>query len=38
MEIIREEEEIEQDKSEIREWTEENNDKMGNMVDPYYEL
>jgi len=38
MEIIREEEEIEQDKSEIREWTEENDDKMGNMVDPYYEL
>jgi len=38
MEIIREEKEIEQDKSEIREWTEENDDKMGNMVDPYYEL
>ena len=36
MEMIREEEE--KDKSGIREWTEEDNEKMGNMVDPYYEL
>jgi len=34
--MIREEEE--KDKSGIREWTEEDNEKMGNMVDPYYEL
>jgi len=24
--------------TEIREWTEEDEDEMGNMVDPYYEL
>ena len=36
MEMIREEEE--KDKSGIREWTEEDNEKMDNMVDPYYEL
>ena len=34
--MIREEEE--KDKSGIREWTEEDNEKMDNMVDPYYEL
>jgi len=34
--MIREEEE--KDKSGIREWTEEDNEKMGNMIDPYYEL
>jgi len=34
--MIREEEE--KDKSGIREWTEEDNEKMGNMVNPYYEL
>jgi len=34
METIKEEE----DKSEIREWTEEDNEEMGNMVDPYYKL
>jgi len=22
----------------VREWTKEDNDEMGNMVDPYYEL
>jgi len=34
METIKEEE----DKSEIREWTEEDDEEMGNMVDPYYKL
>jgi len=34
METIKEEE----DKSEVREWTEEDNKETGNMVDPYYEL
>jgi len=36
IEMIREEEE--KDKSGIREWTEEDDEKMGNMVNPYYEL
>jgi len=36
METIREEEE--KDKSGVREWTEEDNEEMGNMVDLYYEL
>jgi len=35
---IPEEEEIEEEKSGVREWTEEDDDKMGNMADPYYEL
>ena len=34
MEMIKEEEE----KSEVRKWTEEDNEKMDNMVDPYYKL
>jgi len=38
METIKEKEEIEQEKSGVREWMEEDNDEMGNMVDPYYEL
>jgi len=39
METIKEEEEeIEQENSGIREWTEEDDDEVGNMVDPYYEL
>jgi len=38
LEIIEEEEEIEQKNLEIREWTEEDEEEMGNMVDPYYEL
>ena len=39
MEMIKEEEEeIEQENSGIREWTEEDDDEVGNMVDPYYEL
>jgi len=28
----------EEDKSGVREWTEEDNKETGNMVDPYYEL
>jgi len=28
----------EEEKSGVREWTEEDKDEMGNMVDPYYEL
>ena len=32
------EEEVEKEKSEVREWTKEDNNKMGNMVDPYYKL
>jgi len=36
--MIWEEEEIKQKGSEIREWTKKNEDKMGNMVDPYYKL
>ena len=38
MKAIPEEEEIEEEKLGVREWTEENEDKMGNIVDPYYEL
>ena len=39
MEIIKEEnEEIEQKSSRLREWTEEDDDKMENICDPYYEL
>jgi len=37
MKMIPEEEEIEEDKLGVREWTEDD-DKMGNMVDPCYEL
>jgi len=35
---IPEEEEIEKEKSEVREWTEEDDDEMGNMMDPCYKL
>jgi len=35
---IPEEEEIKEEKSEVREWTEEDDDEMGNMVNLYYEL
>jgi len=35
---IPEKEEIREEKSGVREWTEEDDDEMGNMVDPYYEL
>jgi len=38
MKTIPEEEEIEKEKSGVREWTEEDDDEMGNMADPYYEL
>jgi len=34
METIKEEE----DKLGVREWTEEDNKEIGNMVDPYYKL
>jgi len=38
MKMISEEEEIKVEKSGVREWIEEDDDKMGNMADPYYEL
>jgi len=38
LKTIEEEEEIKQKNSKIREWTEEDEEEMGNMVDPYYEL
>jgi len=39
METIKEEEEkIEQRKLRIKEWTEEDDNKMGNICDPYYKL
>jgi len=38
MKTILEEEETKEEKLEVREWTEEDEDKMGNMVDPHYEL
>ena len=36
--IKEEEEEIEQENLGIREWTEEDDNEVGNIVDPYYEL
>jgi len=38
MKTIPEEEEIEKEKSRIREWTEEDDNEMGNLADPYYKL
>ena len=38
IEMIEEEEEFEQGDSGLREWTEDDDDKMGNMVDPDYKL
>jgi len=38
MKTIPEKEETEEKKPKIREWTEEDDDKIGNMVDSYYEL
>jgi len=38
MKTILEEEEIEKEKSGVREWTEEDDDEIGNMANPYYEL
>jgi len=35
---IKKKEEIKQKKPEIREWTEEDEEEIGNMVDSYYEL
>jgi len=35
---ILEEEEIEEEKSGVREWTEEDDDEIGNMMDSCYEL
>jgi len=36
--MISEEEETEEEKLGVQEWTEEDKDKMGNMVDLYYKL
>jgi len=38
MKTILEEEEVEKEKSEVREWIEEDEDEMDDIVDPYYEL
>jgi len=38
METIIEEEEIKEENSGVREWTEEDDNKMGNMMDPCYKL
>ena len=38
MKTILEEKESKEEKLGVREWTEEDNDKMDNMIDPYYEL
>jgi len=38
LKTIEEEEEIEQKNSKIREWTEEDEEEMGNIVDSYYKL
>ena len=38
METIVEEEEIKKENSEVREWIEEDDNEMDNMIDPYYEL
>ena len=38
MEMITKEEEIKERESGVKEWTEEDDNKMGNMADPYYEL
>ena len=38
MKTIPEEEEVEEEKSGVREWMEEDEDKIGDMVDPYYKL
>jgi len=38
MKTIPEEEETKEEESGVREWTEEDDDEMENMVDPYYEL
>ena len=38
MKTILEEKESKEEKLGVREWTKEDNDKMDNMIDPYYEL
>jgi len=38
METITEEEEIRKESSGVREWTKKDDDEIGNMIDPYYEL
>ena len=38
MKTIPEDEEIEKEKSGIREWTKEDNDEIDNLADLYYEL
>jgi len=38
METIVEEEEIREENSGVREWMEEDDDEMGNMMDPCYKL
>ena len=38
LETVREEEEVEQEKSGVREWIKEEDNKIDNMVDLYYEL
>jgi len=38
METIAEEEEVKEESSGVREWTEEDDNEMGNMMDPYYKL
>jgi len=38
MKTILEEEEVEEENSEVRECTEEDEDRMGDIVNPYYEL
>ena len=38
LETIKEEEKIKQEELEVREWTKEDDNEMGNIVDLYYEL
>jgi len=38
MKTIPKKEEIQEENSGIQEWMKEDDDEMGNMVDPYYEL
>jgi len=38
METITKEEEIKKESSGVKEWTKEDDDKMGNIMDLYYEL
>jgi len=38
MKTIPEEEEIEEEKLGVQEWTEEDKNEIGNLVDPYHEL